>query len=105
MLAELTGAHLHVAHVSTAGAVERSARRERGVHVTAEVTPHHLTLTDEATLGYDTNTKVAPPLRAGRRRGLPGRRWSTAPSTRSPPTTRPTPCTRRTSSSSRRRPA
>ena len=65
MLAELVGAHVHVAHVSTAAAVEliRSAR-ERGVHVTAEVTPHHLALTDEATLGYDTNTKVAPPLRS-----------------------------------------
>ncbi|MBW2241585.1 MAG: dihydroorotase [Deltaproteobacteria bacterium] len=63
-LAELTGAHLHVGHVSTAGAVVliRQAR-ERGVHVTAEVTPHHLTLTDEATLGFDTNTKMAPPLR------------------------------------------
>jgi dihydroorotase len=65
MLAEVTGAHLHVAHVSTAGAVRliREAR-ERGVHVTAEVTPHHLTLTDEATAGYDTNTKMAPPLRS-----------------------------------------
>jgi len=66
-LAELTGAHLHVAHVSTAGAVELiRAARERGVHVTAEVTPHHLALTDEATLGYDTNTKMAPPLRSQR---------------------------------------
>ncbi|HTY19629.1 MAG TPA: dihydroorotase [Myxococcota bacterium] len=65
VLAELTGAHLHVAHVSTAGAVDQiRAARERGVHVTAEVTPHHLTLTDEATLGYDTNTKMAPPLRS-----------------------------------------
>lgn len=65
MLAELTGAHLHVAHVSTARAVEliREAR-DRGVHVTAEVTPHHLTLTDEATLGFNTNTKMAPPLRS-----------------------------------------
>ncbi len=64
-LAELCGAHLHVAHVSTAGAVEALRRaRERGVHVTAEVTPHHLTLTDEAALGYDTNTKMAPPLRS-----------------------------------------
>jgi dihydroorotase len=65
MLAELTGAHLHVAHVSTAGAVEliREARN-RGLHVTAEATPHHLTLTEEATLGYDTNTKMAPPLRS-----------------------------------------
>lgn len=65
LLAELTGAHLHVAHVSTAAAVELIRRaREQGIHVTAEVTPHHLTLTDEATLGYDTNTKVAPPLRS-----------------------------------------
>jgi dihydroorotase len=65
MLAELTGAHLHVAHVSTAAAVAliREAR-SRGIHVTAEVTPHHLTLTDVATLGYDPNTKMAPPLRS-----------------------------------------
>lgn len=64
-LAELTGAHLHVAHVSTAGAVAliRDAKN-RGVHVTAEVTPHHLTLTDEATLGFSTNAKMAPPLRS-----------------------------------------
>ena len=65
ILAELTGAHLHVAHVSTKGAVAAIRRaRDRGVHVTAEVTPHHLTLTDEAVLGYDTNAKVAPPLRS-----------------------------------------
>jgi dihydroorotase len=65
LLAELTGAHLHVAHVSTAGGVAAIRRaRERGLNVTAEVTPHHLTLTDEAALGYDTNTKVAPPLRS-----------------------------------------
>jgi dihydroorotase len=65
MLAELTGARLHVAHVSTVGGVGAIRRaRERGLNVTAEVTPHHLTLTDEATLGYDTNTKVAPPLRS-----------------------------------------
>lgn len=63
-LAELTGAHLHVAHVSTAAGVDLiRAARNRGLHVTAEVTPHHLTLTDEAALGYDTNAKVAPPLR------------------------------------------
>jgi dihydroorotase len=65
ILAERTGAHLHVAHVSTALAVDLIRRaRERGVHVTAEVTPHHLTLTDEAALGFDPNTKVAPPLRS-----------------------------------------
>ncbi len=64
-LAELTGAHLHVAHVSSAGAVAliRDAKN-RGVHVTAEVSPHHLTLTDEATLGFSTNAKMAPPLRS-----------------------------------------
>jgi dihydroorotase len=65
LLAELTGAHLHVAHVSVAGAGDAIRRaRERGVNVTAEVTPHHLALTDEETLGFDTHTKVAPPLRS-----------------------------------------
>ncbi len=65
MLTELTGARLHVAHISSAGAVDLVRRaRERGLSVTAEVTPHHLALTDEATLGYDTNTKMAPPLRS-----------------------------------------
>ncbi|MCH2173657.1 dihydroorotase [Myxococcota bacterium] len=65
MLAEITGARLHVAHVSTAGAVETIRQaRDRGLNVTGEVTPHHLTLTDEEALGFDTNTKVAPPLRS-----------------------------------------
>ena len=65
MLTEQTGARLHVAHISSAGAVDLVRRaRERGLSVTAEVTPHHLALTDEATLGYDTNTKMAPPLRS-----------------------------------------
>jgi len=65
MLAEFTGAHLHVAHVSTRGAVELIRRaRDRGVHVTAEVAPHHLALLDEAVQGYDTHAKVAPPLRS-----------------------------------------
>ncbi|MBW2273285.1 MAG: dihydroorotase [Deltaproteobacteria bacterium] len=64
-LARLTGARLHVAHVSTAAAVELIGRaRDEGVQVTAEVTPHHLTLDDSATQGYDTNTKVSPPLRS-----------------------------------------
>ena len=64
-LARLTGARLHIAHLSTAGACARvRVAREAGVQVTAEVTPHHLTLTDEATLGFDTNTKMAPPLRS-----------------------------------------
>jgi dihydroorotase len=63
-LVELTGARYHVAHVSTAGTVAlvRDAKR-RGLPVTAEVTPHHLTLTDEACLSYDTATTVNPPLR------------------------------------------
>ncbi len=67
ILAELSGGHLHVAHVSTRGAVEliRQAKA-RGVNVTAEATPHHFTLTDEAVreLDYDTSTKVNPPLRS-----------------------------------------
>jgi len=64
-LASMTGAHLHIAHVSTAGAVHMIRKaREAGLQVTAEVTPHHLTLTDEATLEFDTNTRVAPPLRS-----------------------------------------
>lgn len=65
MLAELTGGHLHVAHVSTRGGVELvRAARERGVNVTAEVAPHHLTLTDRRVEGYDTDAKMNPPLRA-----------------------------------------
>jgi len=65
MLAELTGAHLHVAHVSTRGSVElvRQAKT-RGVRVTCEATPHHFMLTDEAVRNYDTNFKMNPPLRS-----------------------------------------
>jgi dihydroorotase len=75
-LAELTGAHLHVAHVSTAGSADQVRRaRQRGARVTAEATPHHLTLTDDLVGGrwwsataslppYDASTKVNPPLRA-----------------------------------------
>jgi dihydroorotase len=63
-LAELTGARLHIAHLSTAGAVRMvQEARGRGVRVTAEVTPHHLFLTDEVVRGYDPNTKMYPPLR------------------------------------------
>lgn len=64
LLAEATGARYHVAHVSTKGAVRilREAK-SRGIAVTAEVTPHHLLLTHEAVLGYDTACKVNPPLR------------------------------------------
>ncbi|MEG2657757.1 MAG: dihydroorotase, partial [Clostridiales bacterium] len=64
ILAKLTGAHLHIAHVSTKYGVEmiREAKA-KGIKVTAEVTPHHLTLTDEAVKTFNTNTKVNPPLR------------------------------------------
>jgi dihydroorotase len=71
-LARQTGAHVHIAHLSTAGAVElvRRAKAE-GVRVTAEVTPHHLALNHEAVmrnggerLAYDTNAKMYPPLRS-----------------------------------------
>jgi dihydroorotase len=70
MLAKLTKARLHIAHVSTKGSVEliRHAKEE-GISVTAEVTPHHLTLTEERIMGkasnrpFDTNAKVNPPLR------------------------------------------
>jgi len=64
MLAELTGGHIHLCHISTRQSVELIRRaKERGVRVSAEVTPHHLTLTHEACLGYNTNAKMNPPLR------------------------------------------
>ena len=65
LLAEFTGAAVHIAHVSTAGAVRliREAKA-RGVRVTAETAPHYFCLTDEAVRGFDTNTKVYPPLRS-----------------------------------------
>jgi dihydroorotase len=64
-LVALTGARYHVAHASAAETVRlvREAKR-RGLPVTAEVTPHHLTLTDEACANYDTATRVNPPLRS-----------------------------------------
>ena len=70
ILAKLTGARLHIAHVSTKGSVELIRRaKEEGISVTAEVTPHHLTLTEESIIdearnkSFDTNAKVNPPLR------------------------------------------
>ena len=97
LLAAHVGSRLHVCHVSTAGSVEiiRWAK-SKGWNVTAEVTPHHLLLTDDlvedSPVGaYDPIYKVNPPLRtARRRRGAARRRWPTARSTASPPTTRPT---------------
>ena len=63
-LAELTGGRLHIAHVTTEGSVDLIRRaKEKGIKVSAEVTPHHLTLTEERVIGYDTNAKVNPPLR------------------------------------------
>ena len=63
-LAEATGGRLHVMHLSTAGGVEILRRaRARGIRVTAEVTPHHFTLTDECLRSFDSNYKMNPPLR------------------------------------------
>ena len=65
ILANETGAHIHIAHVSTKGAIEAVRRaKNEGINVTCEVTPHHFTLADKAVEGYDTNTKMAPPLRS-----------------------------------------
>ena len=80
-LARLTGGRVHIAHASTAGSTELVRRaKEHGINVTCEVTPHHLTLADETVMGhlsasgpfdtlteaaYDSNAKVAPPLRSG----------------------------------------
>ena len=64
-LAELTRAHVHLAHVSTRGAIDAVRRaKEQGLSVTCEVAPHHWALGDEAVEGYDTNTKMSPPLRS-----------------------------------------
>ncbi|MBF0450726.1 MAG: dihydroorotase [Candidatus Magnetomorum sp.] len=64
-LCELTGARLHIAHVSTAQSVEAIRRaKEKGLPVTAETAPHYFTLTDSAVLEYDTNAKMNPPLRS-----------------------------------------
>ncbi len=65
ILSEVTGARVHIAHISTVGAVDMIRRaKQRGLPVTCEVTPHHLALTDEAVLNFDTNTKMNPPLRS-----------------------------------------
>jgi dihydroorotase len=65
LLAKETGARIHIAHISTKRAIEivRRAKNE-GVNVTCEVTPHHFSLTDKTVEGYDTNTKMSPPLRS-----------------------------------------
>src|SRR4051812_18364459 len=64
LLARLTGGHIHLCHMSTRGPVDLIRwGKERGINVTAEVCPHHLSLTEEAVEGYDTNAKMNPPLR------------------------------------------
>jgi dihydroorotase len=64
LLARRTGGHVHLAHMSTKGSVELIRwGKERGIHVTAEVCPHHLSLTEDAVDGYNTNAKMNPPLR------------------------------------------
>ena len=63
VLAEMTGARFHVAHLSTAGALAQVREaKARGLRVSCEVTPHHLVLTDESVKDYDTDTKMKPPL-------------------------------------------
>jgi len=64
LMAEYTGGKIHIAHISTATALEmvREAKK-KNLPVTAEVTPHHFTLTDDAVKSYDTNAKMSPPLR------------------------------------------
>jgi dihydroorotase len=64
LLARLTGGHIHLCHMSTKGSVELIRwGKDRGINVTAEVCPHHLSLTEDAVEGYDTNAKMNPPLR------------------------------------------
>ncbi|MCD8198941.1 MAG: dihydroorotase [Phascolarctobacterium sp.] len=65
LIAEYTGAHVHIAHVASKGAIEivRQAKK-KGVNITSEVTVHHLTLTDEACIKYNSAARVSPPLRS-----------------------------------------
>lgn len=67
ILAADTGAHIHIAHISTANSIAMVAHAKRlGLPVTAEVTPHHFALTDDKIPGYDSNYKMKPPLRSQR---------------------------------------
>ena len=67
LLARRTGGHVHLAHMSTHGSVELIRwGKERGINVTAEVCPHHISLTEDRVLLYDTNAKMNPPLRSAR---------------------------------------
>jgi dihydroorotase len=67
LLARLTGGHIHLCHMSTKGSVELIRwGKERGINVTAEVCPHHLSLTEDSVEGYNTNAKMNPPLRTAK---------------------------------------
>ncbi len=67
LLARRTGGHVHLAHMSTHGSVELIRwGKERGINVTAEVCPHHISLTEDRVLSYDTNAKMNPPLRTAK---------------------------------------
>lgn len=69
LLAQLTGGHLHIAHISTRGSIEAVRRaKDAGLRVSCEVTPHHLALTDEAVRSFSTNFKMNPPLRSQQHR-------------------------------------
>jgi dihydroorotase len=69
ILARLTNAHVHIAHLSTAGAIDAVRRaRAEGVNVTCEVTPHHIALADDAVQSFSTNLKMNPPLRSEQHR-------------------------------------
>ena len=65
LLAKLTGGHVHLCHMSTRGSVELIRwGKDRGINVTAEVCPHHISLTEDEVEGYNTNAKMNPPLRS-----------------------------------------
>ena len=99
-LLEHTGGRLHVAHISTAGTVELVRRaKARRLAVTAEATPHHFTLSEEAVGEYDTNAKMNPPLRTRADVEAIVKGCATAPSTSSRPTMPRITATRRTWSS------
>jgi dihydroorotase len=67
LIARRTGGHVHLAHMSTSGSVELIRwGKERGINVTAEVCPHHISLTEDRVVGYDTNAKMNPPLRTAK---------------------------------------
>ena len=106
LLARRTGGHVHLCHMSTRGSVELIRwGKERGINVTAEVCPHHLSLTEDAVEGYDTNAKMNPPLRTADDVEALQEAVRDGTIDSSPPTTRRTTTTRRSASSPTRRTA